>query len=56
MRSRKDKKSRAKDLVRYKNEKLIKCETCKFLFNGVCEIRNAPRYKNETICINYKAI
>ena len=56
MRSRKDKKARAKDTTRFRNEKLIKCETCKFLFNGICEISNIPRHKNETRCIDYKAI
>ena len=56
MRSRKDKKARAKDGTRFRNEKLIKCETCNFLFNGICEISNIPRHKNETSCIDYKAI
>lgn len=56
MRSRKDKKARAKDTVRFKNEKLMKCGTCKFLFNGICEISNTLRYRNEARCIDYKAI
>lgn len=56
MRSRKNAKARAKDSARFKSEKLIKCGSCKFLFNGMCEISNIPRYKNETKCIDYKVI
>ncbi len=55
-RSRKDKKARTKDAARFKAEKLIKCETCKFLFNGMCEVSNTSRHKNETRCIDHKAI
>ena len=53
-RSRKTKQQREKATKRYFAERVEKCGSCKYLFNGICEISGFTKYKNELSCNTYK--